>query len=154
MKRKAPFYDWNEESGIATCILYDGDNVFLGMAQCHPDDRDMANEKTGLEIAEMRAEIKYLTHLRDNVFKPQLAALTRFQKDIEQSKLYNPDSYENSMLRRRIQTTKFDLDAVKDELSMAKENLIRYLARKEEFYNHIRSNRKKAENNQEETNIS
>lgn len=148
--KKRPIYDWNPETGCAVCILTDGEQVFTGMATCHPEDMDMASEKTGLEIAEMRAEINYLRHMRDNVLRPKLKILISLQKEIEHSKEYNPNSNENLILQRKIRQTSFDLAAVKDELAMVKENLIQYLARKEEFYKKIRSNRKKAESNQEE----
>ena len=44
-----PIFSWDEETGIASCILYNKANnkTYLGIAQCHTDDFDMMNEKTG-----------------------------------------------------------------------------------------------------------
>lgn len=149
-KNKKPIYSWNEESGEAVCILTDGINPFIGIARCHPDDKDMMSEKAGLEIAEMRAQINFWRHIRDNELKPQLKILTDFYKSICQSKHFNENSYETKMLRRKIHEISLDLTAVKNELALLQEDLISYLKQKDIFYNRIRENRKKAELNQEE----
>lgn len=136
-------YAWDDNEKIATYILTDGDNVFVGSACCHPDDYDMCNEKTGLQIASMRAQIKYYTHMRDNEIKPTLKALNKLQSDMLYSKKYNKDSYEAKMLQKHIYRTKVDLDTVQDLLENAKTELRQYIFEKDDFYKRIRSNREK-----------
>ena len=59
--KKEPLFDYNPETGISSCIIEDRDgNIIYGIAKCHPDDMDMANEKTGCDFAYRRAYIKVL----------------------------------------------------------------------------------------------
>jgi hypothetical protein len=39
--KNRPIFNWDETTGFASCILSDGEKVFPGFAQCHPDDMDM-----------------------------------------------------------------------------------------------------------------
>ena len=39
-------FEWDEELGLASCIITDKENTFYGQAHCHDDDLDMMNEKT------------------------------------------------------------------------------------------------------------
>ena len=57
---KHPVFEWHPEDGIAICRIEDRDHIiYEGKAKCHEDDKDMMNEKTGCEIALMKALIKY-----------------------------------------------------------------------------------------------
>ena len=47
MKNRGPLFRWDPETGVASCVLLDGDNIFIGSATCSPEDRDMMSEKTG-----------------------------------------------------------------------------------------------------------
>ena len=75
-------YDWSPEFGWATCTIYDHDTKFYGAAKCHPDDEDMKNRLAGQNIAEARASIQYLKHIRDNELRPQLKISMEFQMDV------------------------------------------------------------------------
>ena len=55
---KKPFFEWDEETGSALCVLYYNDKVFVGEAKCHMTDMDMCSEKTGQQIALMREKKK------------------------------------------------------------------------------------------------
>lgn len=136
-------YSWDEENKVATVILKDKDNVFIGIAQCHPDDLDMCNEKTGTEIAYQRVLIKYYTHLRDNEIKPALKALLQLQNEMKYSKKHDENSYEARSLRKAIYRKKVDLDTIKDLLDESKVRLKTYLSDKDAFYKKIRANREK-----------
>lgn len=146
-KHNEPRFEWDPEEGIATCILTDGDNIFLGMAQCSEEDKDMMSEKTGYEIAISRAKIDYLKHIRDNILKPRLAALKQLYFSINQSKQYNEKSYENIMLCRQIHMTDTDLTVIKEDLARTKENLKDYIKQKGEFYKKVREERAKDKTN-------
>lgn len=142
-----PFFEWDEDTGVATCVLVDGNNIFLGTAKCAPEDEDMKSEKTGMQIALYRAKIDYLRHLRDNVLKPRLAALKQLYFSMNQSSQFNENSYENKMLCRQIYLTDSDLSLIKEELTYTKQDLNFYLAEKSNFYKKIRENRQKDKNN-------
>lgn len=145
--KNEPMFEWNPEAGTATCVLTDGNNIFLGVATCGPDDRDMMSEKTGCQIAMYRAKIDYLKHLRDNEFKPKLAALKQLYYSINQSKHFNNNSYETKMLCRQIYLTNSDLTLIKEEIANTKYELNSYLEKKKEFYKTIRERRQKGKNN-------
>jgi len=56
-----PYFDWTEYEnyGLALCVIYEGQKVYLGQANCSPKDEDMKSEKVGCEIALKRARIDY-----------------------------------------------------------------------------------------------
>lgn len=148
--KNEPIFTWDEESGVASCILSDGEKVYTGFAQCHPDDNDMKGEKTGCEIAFKRARIHALRGYRDEL-KIRLSALKQLYYTMNKSKHFNPKSYENRMLQRQIRMINFDLDTAKEILATEEQNLREYLKNKDDFYVKTRIRRegriKKANNN-------
>ena len=148
--KNEPIFSWDEETGIASCILGSNEKIYTGFAQCHPDDADMKGEKTGCEIAFRRAKIHALRGYRDEL-KVKLSALNQLFYTMNKSKHFNPKSYENKMLQRQIRMTNFDLDTAKEMIATEEQNLREYIQKKDEFYNHTRARRKayieKANNN-------
>lgn len=140
--KNEPIFQWDKDYGSALCILTEGNNSFVGYANCHPDDEDMMSEKTGLTIALYRAEIKFYQHIKNNEIKPQLKALKQVYYAMNRSKKFNPNSYENKMLQRQIHQLEIDLDTIKDLLDNKKETLRDYINEKEKLYQKIRDNRK------------
>lgn len=142
MEKNLPKYAYDKLLRIATCTLTDGRNKFVGKALCHEDDTDMESEKTGYEIAHMRAKIEYFKHIKNNEIKPALSAVKQVYYTMKHSKKFNPKSYENKMLQRKIRSLEFDLDVVNNMITTEKEKLHSYIAEKEKFYQKIRSYRK------------
>lgn len=140
--KKEPKFTWDEITGIATCHLTDGKNVYCGTANCADADADMKSQKVGCQIALWRAEIKYYVHLRDNEIKPALHALRHAYASMLESKKFNPKSYESKSLRREIHRKEFDLSVVNTMLTDKKQSLKKYLKEKEDFYQQIRKMRK------------
>ena len=145
MKNK-PIFEWDEEAGIASCILSDGEKVYTGFAQCHPDDEDMKGQKTGCEIAFRRARINALRGYRDEL-KIRLSTLNQLYYSMNISYCFNEKSYENKMLQRQIRQINFDLATAKEMIATEQENLRAYIKEKDEFYNKTRLRRKKANSN-------
>ena len=141
MKPRKYKYSWIEQEGKATCTIIIKGKEFTGIAYCHPDDEDMKSEKTGKFIAEMRATVAYLTHIRDNELKPQLAALTQLYNNLKASKKHNEKSYEIYILRRQIRLTTSELTKIKQELTALKQGIKDYIKGKECFYQAIRMRR-------------
>ena len=135
MKR---FYKFDSERGIATVYILSGDLSFIGMAKCHKDDEDFMSEKTGLQIAEVRAEINFLKHIRDNELKPAIKVLEHLHNNMKTSKHYNKESYEATMLRRQVAIKKNELTAVIEEIDRSKKFLTSYINSKEELYTKLR----------------
>ena len=144
--KNLPIFDWDNERGSAACVLTDGEKVYTGFALCHPEDMDMAGEKTGCEIALRRAKINALRGYRDEL-KIQLKTLKQLYYSMNQSNSFNEKSYENRMLQRQINRISFDLATTKEMIASEKQDLIEYLKNKEEFYTKIRRMRKKDKTN-------
>lgn len=139
--QREPYFDWDAEQGIATCILDDGKNTFIGMAQCHEDDFDFKSEKTGCEIAERRAFIKALQYHRNNELKPGLDALKQLYYSMKHSKRFNEKSYEARKLFRQIQIKEDDIATVNGLISMERDSLKKLIDDKDKFYQQVRANR-------------
>lgn len=142
-KKKQPYYDWDEKIGLATCILYDKDNAFIGLAQCHDDDKEFQSKYTGMIIAETRAKIKVLQHIKNNELKPELASLKQLYYSMNKSKLYNKKSYEAKMLWRQMQRRERDINIIKDLINQERSFLNNFIADKDKFYKTVQKNRDK-----------
>ena len=66
-----------------------------------------------------------------------------------QSTHFNPKSYENKMLQRRIKAIKCDLDIAKEIIIKEREHLRDLIQNKDKFYQSIRAYRNKANSIQE-----
>lgn len=146
MFKKPNEYIWNEGMGLAECKVYYKDLVFCGDAWCHPEDEDMKSKLTGLTIAEIRATIQVLQHIKNNEVRPQLDVLLQLYNTMKNSKRFNKKSYEMSMIFRRINALKNELDATKKEIAILSKNLRDYIAKKENDHQVIRAKRLLAEN--------
>ena len=147
--RKEPHFEWDENLGQATCIIEDSQQrVFFGLATCHGNDMDMKSRRTGEEIAFRRARMDYLRQQRDDILL-ELKALKQLYYSMNQSKRFNPKSYENTMLQRQIRIKTFDLDTIKEMLASERESLKNLIDEKDKFYKQVRAYRNKAKNLQE-----
>lgn len=143
--KNEPIFEWDEEAGVASCILSDGEKIYTGFAQCHPDDEDMKGQKTGCEIAFRRAKINALRGYRDEL-KIQLKALNQLYYSMNTSKRFNEKSYENRMLQRQIRMINFDLSTTKEMIATEEQSLRAYIKSKDVFYIQTRKRRQKANN--------
>jgi hypothetical protein len=143
--KNEPIFNWDEEAGIASCIVSDGKKVYTGFAQCHPDDEDMKGQKTGCEIAFRRARINALRGYRDEL-KIQIKALNQLYYSMNKSTKFNKKSYENRMLQRQIRMINFDLATTKEMIATEEQNLRAYIKSKDVFYTQTRKRRQKANN--------
>ena len=143
--KNEPIFHWNENTGVSSCLLSDGERVYTGFARCHPDDEDMKGEKTGCEIALRRAKIAALRGYRDEL-KIRLSALNQYYHSMNMSYRFNEKSYENKMLQRQIRQIKFDLDTTKEMIAGEELSLRTYIKNKDDFYTQTRKRRQKANN--------
>lgn len=142
-----PEFSWDEMTGEATCILTDDKNrVFTGTAQCHPNDYDMASERTGCELAFRRAKLEYLRTVRDAEIKPALAALEHLYACMVHSTHFEANSYEARMIRKHIHQTKFDLTTIKEMIASEYQGITDYIKGKEKVYQRIRSQEHSGQN--------
>ena len=139
--KNEPIFHWDENTGVSSCLLSDGERVYTGFARCHPDDEDMKGEKTGCEIALRRAKIAALRGYRDEL-KIRLSALNQYYHSMNMSYRFNEKSYENKMLQSQIRVIKNELDTTNEIIAELEYDLSRYLNEKDEFYKKIRRHRK------------
>ena len=141
-KDLTPKFGWDSETGMATCILTDGKSVYIGSAKCCYKDKDMQNEKTGCEIALMRAEINYFQGVKKNELIPSLNALKEIQFTLNQC---NTDSKSKEIVRRKIHRIENDLAVVRYLIAEKEQSLTEYISAKDAFYKQVRKNRKKGQ---------
>ena len=146
---REPIFEWNEEIGQAYCVITDKkDRVFVGTATCHPDDADMKSRRTGEEIAFRRARIESMRAVRTDL-QSELGALNQLYYSMKQSTRFNPKSYENIMLQRRIRAINFDLDTIKEMLTTERESLRDLIQETDKFSSQVRAHRNKVKTIQE-----
>ena len=144
--KKEPLFSYNPNSGEASCLIEDKDgNIIYGIAKCHPDDMDMASEKTGCDFAYRRAYIKVLQAYKKEL-KTELRALNQLYYSLNRSKHFNPKSYENKMLQRQIRQKQEDINYVNDSIENSKKELRYIIKEKDKFYQGIRKHRNEAKN--------
>ena len=137
-----PIFKWEEEIGLATCILKDTvGKEYIGLAQCHPEDEDMKSRHVGQEIALIRAEIAYAKHVRDNELKPGLAALNHYYSTVCLSNHFSNDSYEIKRLLKEIHNLKNNLNTINNFIAVKREEVNSYITEKDKMYKRIRSKR-------------
>ena len=131
---------------IVRCELEDPDTheIVVGEAKCMPQDMDMMSEKTGLQIAETRANIKFLKHLIKES-KKELKALKDFHSLLKFNPYYNEENREVKLLIKEIRRREKDIKENENSLKEMKDTLTEYIAKKEEFYQKIRRNRNKGQ---------
>ena len=135
-------FAYDEETGVTTCTLQDTKrNTYVGEARCHPDDVDMKNKMTGSEIAYRRAYIKYLKHMRDTEFVPQLSVLKHMYSCMEQAADFNPKDNNIRLMKRAIDNYSAAVDMIRAEIRDERNDLHTYMTDKAKLYKLIRDRR-------------
>lgn len=133
-----PIFNYNEHRGTTTCTISDGQNIFIGTAKCHPDDRDCMSEYTGCEIAERRCKIKILQHIKNNQIIPQIQAYEHLISTMLNSKQLNPQSYEFKRIKAEYDNLLNQYTAIKNKIKYSQSKLREYIADKESVNKFIR----------------
>lgn len=129
-------YKYNKGSAVYT-IRYNN-IIFTGRATCHPEDMDFESERVGLTIAESRANIAVLRHIRDYELKPQLKILNHLYANMKTSKHYDPKSYEAKMLRSQIRALEKELATVNNGIADEQKFNKNYISGKDKLYKRLR----------------
>ena len=140
--KKTPYFSWDAEEGIATCIIQNHNDVFYGTAKCHPNDIDMQSEKTGYEIAYRRALLKAIQKEKEKLGY-ELKGLEKYYYTMNKSKYFDEDSYPIRRLVSQIENIKTDIFNLDSEQDIIKKSLKEYINLKDDFYKKIRKNRQK-----------
>lgn len=130
--------DWNDELGMAQCVVTDISNGVIltgyGKAICHDDDIKWKSQVTGEYIALTRANIDILRKKRDYELKPSIMAIEHIISTMINSKKYNPDSYEAKRIKKELKNLKEDLSIINTIICDEQASLKTYLDTKEELH--------------------
>lgn len=136
-----PEFNYDEASGICGCSIFIDDFLQgFGIAQCADQDRDMISEKTGMHIAEMRAQINLLQNYKNRELHPELKAYKHLLGTMVNSPRYNPNSYEAKRLNREIRNVEKAMREINIAIEATKAQLYNYINGKERMYQRIRAN--------------
>ena len=131
--------DYEYSYGTSCFAITYKDQVFLGKAECHPEDKDMESERTGLTIAEARAYIKLLKFIKNHEIKPVIDAYKHLLKNIQSSKNHNPRAYESCMLRSQLSYWEGRLAEIVTDIADEEKCLKEYIAQKDKLYRKLRA---------------
>lgn len=129
-------YKYNKGSAVYT-IRYNN-IIFTGHATCHPEDMDFESARVGLTIAESRANIAVLRHIREYELKPQLKILNHLYANMKTSKHYDPKSYEAKMLRSQIRALEKEFATLNSEIADEQKFIKDYISGKDKLYKRLR----------------
>ena len=136
-----PEFTYDETSGICGCSIFLDDFLQgFGIAQCAEQDRDMISEKTGMHIAERRAQINLLQNYKNRELHPELKAYKHLLGTMVNSPRYNPNSYEAKRLNKEIKNVEKAIIEINEAIDSAKRDLYSYINTKETMYQRIRTN--------------
>ena len=143
MKKQPDIY-FNKETGYTKAIIYYKNNIFVGEAQCHPEDEDIISDFTGSEIALRRANIKVMQFVKNNEIVPQISILKHL-KSLQ-------DQHEETLLEKSYEITlkkllqlENDLATLKEMIALEKQELKSYIDAQEKFAAVIRAKKEKAQ---------
>lgn len=132
-------YSYDENLGWARCLVSYNEMSFEGGAACHPEDKDFANERVGLTIAESRATIKALRYIRDHELKLQIDILKHLYSNIQTSKNHNPKSHESRRIRSQIRALEEEKKIIDNAIADEKKTLRDYIDGKDKLYKRLRA---------------
>ena len=130
-------YAYND--GVASYQINYKGYQFFGVAQCHSEDMDFANERVGLTIAEARAVMKVLRFVRDTEIIQQIKILKHLYSNIETSQFHNPKSHESRRIRSQIRALERELEAINNAIADEKRFIKDYVDGKDKLYKRLRA---------------
>lgn len=101
MKIKLIESHYNEDDGFSYAKINTDYGEFVGFAQLHKEDSEIASRYAGCQYAERRAVLKYMKH-RIKILAWQIQALNNCQNQFMGRALYNRNSVESRALRKQI----------------------------------------------------
>ena len=133
-------FEYSNNTAICT-IKYKG-YEFIGKAFCHPDDMDYESERTGLCIAEARANIKVMKFKRNCEIKPAVGAMKHLVSNIKMSNKCNEKSNELRLIYSNLNRLEKQLDTINNDIAEEEQYLKEYIQKKDEFYKKLRARNK------------
>lgn len=135
LKKNYTYHD-----GVATVEIITGDESCYGHASCSPEDEDFESEKTGLYIADARAEIAYLSRTIKYILKPQLKILEHLENGVNAKEEKDRNGI---MIYRAANQCREEIKELRATVKYRKEDLREYIKRKDELHKKLRARRSK-----------
>ena len=132
-------YIYNPETKKAMAYVTYNGITFATEATCHENDYDFESERTGLQIADIRANIRILQYKRDTEIKPVIKSLEHLLHNIQSSSQHNPKAYESIMIRNQLKAYKKDLEEINKIINDEKAYLKEYINNKDKLYIKLRA---------------
>ena len=129
-----------DEDGFASVTIRVADNVFIGTAQCAPEDMEFCSEKTGLAIAETRAMINYFTWVRDIELGQQLKILEHLENGVNAKEKKDKNGY---MIYRAANRCRDEIKFINEYVAAMRKELKDYIESKANLYDKVRARRSK-----------
>ena len=132
-------YNYDEMEREAIFTINYGGAVFVGKARCHPEDNDLGNERTGLTIAEARANIKLMKFKRRFEIQPKIDVLKHLLANMETSKQYAEKSYEAKSIKSQLRAAQAAYDQLTSDIKDEERYLKEYIDKKDILYKRLRA---------------
>lgn len=129
-------------NGDTWCYLRYKGQQFTGHTRCLPEDEEFWSENVGCFIAETRAGIKRLKHIKKQLV-PTLKTLEDFEKTLKCCKDYNPNSFEAKRLRKEIYIQRKKINEINSIIKDEQDYLTQYIQGKEKLYQRLRAKQTK-----------
>ena len=121
MKYKLINSYYNKENGISYSIIQTDKGIFSASSLLREEDKDVESSFLGCELAEKKAQIKYL-QTENREFLYAIHILENLEKELKCIKGYNPHSLEARRLRRKIYDFDYQIEELKKELDEVKDS--------------------------------
>ena len=102
---------------------------------------DFWSEKTGCFIAECKANIKKLKHIKSKLVE-EVNTLTKTENILKSCKYYNSEHFESKRLHKIISQKSAELEELKNCIKDEEEYLHKYIQDKDNFYKKIRAKKR------------
>jgi hypothetical protein len=141
-KNEKIFYTYYPNDNLSYFEITHNGIAVAGSARCHPEDVDMVSERTGLTIAEARANIRLLKVKKRTEIQPKIDVLRHLLTNIESSKYHDPKAYESKMLRSQLSHWEKQLEQINNDIIEEEKSLKEYINQKDKLYNRLRARNK------------
>jgi len=135
-------FNIDNERFICSCSIEYKDKVFTGIAFCAPSDKDMFSKRTGTQLAQARAEIKYLKYKKEEK-KSEIRSVNHILSCLDQSNKLDKTEKSYKMIKRQYHILNGELNYIENAI-ISRQNWCEYTIKaKEVVYQTIRENRSK-----------
>lgn len=135
-------FTYSPDGHITICERRIHNQVFRGVAKCHPSDWDFESKLVGEHYAYMRSMIQEIASRRD-AKREELKALKHLYNILEQNPKVSRESVECYTIRRQIKVIEEEIEDLRELIKMTKTELRASIIAKDTYYKKIRESRQK-----------